>query len=57
MIAERQIREMQNLVKDLETRILNGTLSLEEYKAKCAERKAYLRAIEIVKTVSVEEEE
>ena len=57
MIADKQAKELGDLIKDLEGQILTGSLAHEDYKAKCAARKAYLRAAEIIKTISGDEED
>ena len=57
MIADKQVKDIGYKIADLEKIILSGTLESDKYKAKCAERKAYLDAIEIIKTISGDEED
>ena len=57
MLADKQIKDIGFKIADLEKMILSGTLEPEKYKAKCAERRAYLDAIEIIKTISGDEED
>ena len=57
MIADKQIKELADRVKDLEGQILTGSLQHDDYKAKCAERKAYVKAMELMKTISGDEED
>ena len=57
MIADKQIKELQGKVADVEKLILGGKLDLVAYKERCAQRNAYLEAIDTMRSIASEEED